>query len=559
MNTPTSILKESVPGEPTRLYKSIAASPDRPARRIKLTVVAGSGLHLTSEIETLLRRRLMIYASIVLCLAAIYALYCARNWWIPGRALFGSLRFDLAYTCSWLAWSALLLGILWRKRTLSLVWLRTIELMLFGGVVVLCGLFIYVPTRLGALAKYGYLGEDAGWAVGSALSLPGYSTIVAYGILIPNTWRRCAAVVGVMAVCPLVVSAVAMALSEPAIDRNLQITFFQNMSIWMVFGTTLAVLGSYRISVLQQEAFEARKLGQYVLKERLGSGGMGEVYLAEPHLLRRPCAIKLIRPERAGDPDVFRRFEREVQSMATLTHPNTVQIYDYGHAEDGTFYYVMEYLPGLSLEQLVQRDGPLPPERAVHVLRQVCGALREAHAIGLIHRDIKPGNILICERGGLHDVAKLLDFGLVLTQGAGADGVTVTHEGALAGTPAYMSPEQAGAHENLDPRSDIYSLGAVAYFLLTRQPPFVGRSPAQTVAAHIYEPPAPLSNYRPDVPEDLQAVVMRCLAKDPAQRFPDAQSLELALAACLAAGHWTEKQAINWWRSQADSRGRGTD
>ena len=158
------------------------------------------------------------------------------------------------------------------------------------------------------------------------------------------------------------------------------------------------------------------------------------------------------------------RFEREVRATAGLTHPNTVQIFDYGHTEDGIFYYVMEYLPGLTLEQLVERYGPLPPGRAVHFLRQVCGALREAHAIGLIHRDIKPGNIIICKRGGRNDVGKLVDFGLVLQQSLQENGQRFTREGVVTGTPAYMSPEQVGAEALLDARSDIYGVGAVAYF-----------------------------------------------------------------------------------------------
>src|SRR5262249_3658614 len=157
-------------------------------------------------------------------------------------------------------------------------------------------------------------------------------------------------------------------------------------------------------------------------------------------------------------------------------HPNTVEIYDYGHASDGTFYYVMELLPGLSLDQLVERHGPLPPARAVYLLRQVCGALQEAHAAGLIHRDIKPANIFACARGGQFDVAKLLDFGLVQSVRLEGDGQRLTQEGALAGTPAYMAPEQAAGETHLDGRSDLYSLGAVAYFLLTGQPPFVRRT-----------------------------------------------------------------------------------
>src|SRR5262249_22791118 len=179
------------------------------------------------------------------------------------------------------------------------------------------------------------------------------------------------------------------------------------------------------------------------------TGGMGEVYLAEHRLLRRPCAVKLIRPERVSDPHSLDLFEREVQATAGLTHPNTVEVYDYGRTEDGTFYYVMEYLSGLTLEELVCRHGPLPPGRVVFLLRQVCDALQEAHDAGLVHRDVKPGNIMVCTRGGMHDVAKLLDFGLVEPQDSGkTDGRL-----ALVGTPTYMSPEQATARNRPDARS----------------------------------------------------------------------------------------------------------
>jgi serine/threonine-protein kinase len=277
---------------------------------------------------------------------------------------------------------------------------------------------------------------------------------------------------------------------------------------------------------------------------------MGEVYLAEHLLLRRPCAIKLIRPERAGNLTNLARFEREVQVTATLTHPNTVEIFDYGHADDGTFYYVMEYLPGLSLDQLVGRHGPLAPERVVHLLTQVCSALQEAHSVGLIHRDIKPGNILVCERGGLHDVAKLLDFGLVQAHGLEREDQKLTQEGAIAGTPAFMSPEQAAGRSDLDVRSDVYSLGAVGYFLLTGHPPFVRQTAVQTLAAHIYESPA-LPSREADVPADLEAVVLRCLEKDATGRFPDAESMERALAQCGCAGRWTHEQATQWWLDQS--------
>src|SRR5262249_17726866 len=215
-----------------------------------------------------------------------------------------------------------------------------------------------------------------------------------------------------------------------------------------------------------------------------------------------------------GDPQAQRRFEREVQVTATLSHPNTVEVYDYGKADDGTFYYAMEYLPGVSLQELVAQEGPMPPGRAAHLLRQVCGALHGAHGVGLVHRDIKPGNVLVCERGGVRDVAKLLDFGLVRARGAGHEGETLTVEGTIAGTPAYMSPEQARGLADVDARSDIYSLGAVAYFLLTGRPPFAGRNPLELLHAHLNAAVIPPSELSPAVPADLEGAVLRCLAKD---------------------------------------------
>jgi eukaryotic-like serine/threonine-protein kinase len=319
------------------------------------------------------------------------------------------------------------------------------------------------------------------------------------------------------------------------------------MATFLAVAIAIAVFGSHRIQILEAQAFEAQQLGQYRLKKRLGAGGMGEVFLAEHLLLRRPCAVKLIRPDQAGDPTNLQRFEREVQAMATLTHGNTVEIYDYGHADDGTFYYVMEYLPGQNLESLVGAYGPLPPERAIHLLRQVCGALREAHGVGLLHRDIKPSNIIACERGGVFDVVKLLDFGLVQESRFGKEEDRLTQLGTIIGSPPYMSPEQAAGKSGLDPRSDIYSLGAVAYFLLTGQPPFVRETAMMMLMAHAYEPVLPLTKVRPDVPLDLQAVVLRCLEKDLTRRFPDAHSLEQALAACASADQWTQERAALWW------------
>jgi serine/threonine-protein kinase len=333
------------------------------------------------------------------------------------------------------------------------------------------------------------------------------------------------------------------------LEREVVVTILGTLALWLCVAAAVVVFTAYRIEVLRQEAADARRLGQYMLKERLGTGGMGEVYLAEHVLLCRPCAVKLIRPERAADPNELVRFEREVRLTATLTHPNTIQVFDYGRTEDNVFYYVMEYLEGLTLDELVRRHGPLPPERAIYFLRQVCAALQEAHDIGLIHRDVKPGNVTVCERGGEHDVIKLLDFGLVLPLVDAIDGEKkLTQDGSIAGTPDYMSPEQAAGHDTVDGRSDIYSVGALAYYLLIGAPPFVYPSAVRVLAAHLYETALPLTERRPDLPTDLETVVLRCLAKKPDDRFPDARSLEQALLACRTSSPWSAPQAASWWR-----------
>lgn len=544
MNMRNSMPMPLFPGEPTGSYLSSGASAGEPAGRVKVAVVPES-VPTTNAIRALLWKRLVIVAIVFLLAAALTAITS-----LMAPSFLGGVFFFTLLGQALVLSAVILVWIVHARQSLSLRALRGIELLLFGDVMLSMVLITLWDGQeaLTWCAQTGGIGMSHG---ARYAGLPWFAQIVMYGVCIPNTWRRCAAVVGVSALLPLALHA-ALGLADPALDRHLLLVFLLELALWMVIGVAIAVFGSHHIAVLRRQAFEAHKLGQYVLKKRLGSGGMGDVHLAEHPLLRRPCAIKLIRPERALDSNILDRFEREVQATAKLTHPNVVQIYDYGHAEDDTFYYVMEYLPGLNLEQLVNRHGPVPPERAVHLLRQVCGALRAAHAIGLIHRDIKPSNILIGERGGSHDVVKLVDFGLVLEQGVGRNGASLTQESAIAGTPTYMSPEQARAQEDLDHRSDIYSVGAVAYFLLTGEPPFAARSPVKMLTAHIYERPAPLTDHRPDVSADLQVVVLRCLAKDPADRFADAESLGLALAGCQSAGQWSEKQAADWWRSSED-------
>jgi serine/threonine-protein kinase len=309
----------------------------------------------------------------------------------------------------------------------------------------------------------------------------------------------------------------------------------------LTFPAAIAVYVAARTTALQRRAFEAElraeRVGQYALKRKLGEGGMGEVWLAEHALLKRPCAVKFIRPDLAAHPATAARFAREVQAVTALSHVNTVRVYDYGRTDDGAFYYVMEYLDGPTLEQLVRDGGPLPPGRVVYLLRQVCGALAEAHTAGLVHRDLKPGNVIIAALGGQRDVAKLLDFGLVQDLSADPD-TRLTRTGTVLGTPAYMSPEQAAGESEVDARSDVYSLGAVAFFALTGRPPFKGKGLGQVLAAHRDEKAPSLPEVRPDVPADLAAVVARCLAKDPTDRFLSARELDRALARCECGADW---------------------
>jgi eukaryotic-like serine/threonine-protein kinase len=452
----------------------------------------------------------------------------------PVRSLFAALTLYAAGAAAHL----------WLRPTASLARLRLLAIIFFGLWAVALGYrqFSYLAFSVPG-GRDGH--ESASlWLTGAnaVCILTWFILIANYGVLVPDGWRRVLAAVAVMALISLA-TILAAGVVNPVVRAHWP-ELLTSSGVLLSMGVATATNASYQITALRQVASEARRLGQYQLKQLLGAGGMGEVYLAEHRLIKRPCAVKLIRPDSGGDAQVLRRFEREVQSTARLTHPNTVAIYDYGHAEDGTFYYVMEYLPGLDLDDLVTRHGPLPPARAVHFLRQLCGALQEAHAAGLVHRDIKPGNVLVCRHGGLHDVAKLLDFGLVRVARAREDPSRLTAKGAVLGTPTYMAPEQARGAEAVDARSDLYGLGALGYFLLAGRPPFQGDTALEVMLAHVQEPVPALA----DAPADLEAVLRRCLAKAPADRFPDAGSLDEALAGCACAGEWTEARARAWWQ-----------
>ncbi len=492
------------------------------------------------DLERLLRRRLIVLAVLATLATGFHALFrrSMPGQWEYLRSLAPG-RFMLVYEAAFGVAGVVAAIILWRRRRWSIRALRAIEY----GAVAMYSIYIggmqmtaWSGARIPPDANGGYDSFVVRQYI-DAMAIRWLALIVGFATLIPETWRRSAAVVGSLTLAAMGITTW-MTFTDPVYslpEWHIKMLFL--MGYWMTVAGTIAIFGSYKLSELREQVREALKLGQYRLKEKLGAGGMGEVYRAEHVMLKQDVAIKLIRPERAGDPGALRRFEREVKATSQLKHWNTVQIFDYGHAEDGTFYYVMEYLPGMTLDQMVKRDGPLPPSRAIHFLRQMCAALKEAHAIGLIHRDIKPANIIAGERGGIPDVAKLLDFGLVRHADERPGEGGITQDGALLGTPAYMSPEQVDARVIPDHRTDIYSLGAVGYFLLTGQPPFVRNKPMELMIAHARDPVAAPSSVRDGIPADLEAVIMRCLAKDANERFQSVAELDDALAACEARYH----------------------
>jgi len=296
---------------------------------------------------------------------------------------------------------------------------------------------------------------------------------------------------------------------------------------------------------LRRDVERARQLGQYTLERKLGEGGMGVVYRASHAMMRRPTAVKLL-PLDKEKVDVA-RFELEVQQTARLTHPNTITVFDYGRTPDGVFYYAMELLDGASADAVVDLTGAMPPERVIHVLLGVVGALGEAHGIGLVHRDIKPANVFLCKQGGRPDVPKLLDFGLV-KEIATPEGTDLTVAGIVTGTPMFMAPERITKPDEDDVRSDLYSVGALGYFLLTGAHVFEGTNLLEVCAHHLHSVPVPPSErLGRSLPADLEALLLSCLAKSPSERPKDAAAMCAALEACDDSGGWSLRDAVEWW------------
>ncbi len=377
--------------------------------------------------------------------------------------------------------------------------------------------------------------------------------VLLFSVLVPTPPRITMATAALsIAAVPITYAAGVALGSNVPVDP---IPFFFSLVFPYLVILLTAYGGSRVVYGLGAEVRKARKMGSYRLVEQLGTGGMGQVWRAEHRMLARPAAIKLIRPEVLGattadSSQVLRRFEREAQATALLRSAHTVELYDFGRADDGTFYYVMELLDGFDLNELVERFGPVPPARTVHFLQQMCASLAEAHEAGLVHRDIKPANMYACRHGREVDFIKVLDFGLVKHGGVpeeGADNLSGEHQTA-GGTPAFMSPEQAIGDETVDGRADLYGVGCVAYWLLTGTSVFSGRTPIETMMMHVHRAPEPPSlRTHQAVPRDLEAVVLACLAKEPGARPQTADDLAERLARVRVAGEWTPSRAREWW------------
>jgi serine/threonine-protein kinase len=375
--------------------------------------------------------------------------------------------------------------------------------------------------------------------------------LLARAVIVPSSGRRTLILCLVALLLPTAAAVVFRIhdLHRPAALDDYLFEIFAALR-FAAITTVLATIASQVIYGLRRRVRESARIGQYVLREKIGEGGMGVVYRATHAMLRRDTALKLLTSEKISAA-VLARFEREVMLTAQLSHPNTVSIFDYGRTPEGIFYYAMEYLAGGDLQELVAFAGPLPAGRVIFILEQVCRALREAHGLGLIHRDIKPSNILLCERGSEADVAKVVDFGLVKDLGAKGDGA-LTSAGALTGTPQYMAPESI-LSQPTDRRTDLYSLGGTAYFMLTGQPPFGGGSMVEVVAHHLHTKPQPPSLRGVSVPADLDATILRCLAKAPEERFASASELLDSLERSADRSSWSASQAVNWWQTHGES------
>jgi serine/threonine-protein kinase len=355
-----------------------------------------------------------------------------------------------------------------------------------------------------------------------------------------------------------------LALLEMTVEANLEPRAYPHSLVSPAIAVAVAYFGSRIVYSLGIDVSRAREMGSYRLTELIGRGGMGEVWKAKHRMLARPAAVKLVRPDVFGASSseqsrlMLARFEREAQATASLRSPHTIELYDFGATADGTFYYVAELLDGFDCNALVRQFGPVPAERVIHLLHQVCDSLGEAHEHELIHRDIKPGNVLVCRYGRKVDFVKVLDFGLVKARGQpGDDEIALTADGVVSGTPAFMSPEQVLGNRSIDARSDIYAVGCLAYWLLTGELVFQGTTAMEVMIHHAHTQPHPPSGRTElGIPASLDEVILSCLAKDPDQRPQSADELSQRLDTCAQdVIAWTTARAAGWWDVNAPATG----
>jgi serine/threonine-protein kinase len=314
----------------------------------------------------------------------------------------------------------------------------------------------------------------------------------------------------------------------------------------LVVAAAAALASALKMVQMHRELGGARRVGAYAIGRRIGEGGMANVYLARHDLLKRPTAIKLLKPARATD-EMIARFEREVQLASSLAHPNTVEIFDYGRTADGLFYYAMEYLDGITTADLVAREGHVPVARALYLLRQLCAGLAEAHAKGLVHRDVKPENVMVCRRGGEFDFVKILDFGLVKSIDS-PHSRDLTRSLRILGTPLYMAPERLRNPADVDARADIYAVGALAFLMLTGKKLFEAPDDLALTTRILHEEPERVAAVAPQaVPAELDLLVAACLEKKREDRPQRVSDLVEAFEALAAEHPWTQREAAAWW------------
>ena len=521
-------------------------------------MTVGAPEEISTETESLLRGRLQVGAWMIL--VGVLG-FIAKELFVSPEAIesspswlerFGPRAFLLLFYAS-------IIALLRSERRLSLGQLRTIEAGILWAVALWFVSDRVYYTRL-AIEEEDALGTL--WAVAFAVMIY-FAFLSAYGFFAPNAWRRALWMTGLIALMPvavLVYVGVTGRQTVPFLLESVTMTHRVGMGLTLAIGVMIATWGAHRIHTLRLEAFEAKRLGQYELTQRIGRGGMGEVWKADHRLLARPAAIKLIKPEviDAGDPaiahDFMRSFEREAQITASLRSTHTVELYDFGMTADSTFYYVMELLDGRDLETLVRSTGPLEPARVAYLLEQVCDSLADAHDHGLVHRDIKPANIQVCRMGRRFDFIKVLDFGLVKRRTRGGEGRGMGEgKGVVVGTPSYIAPEMV-AGDDIDARADIYSLGCVGYFLLTGRPVFEGKTTAEIVAKHVHESVvSPTNRTETEIPVELERIILRCLEKDPASRPQSAEELSRLLRATGLMDQWSQDRARAWWEAEGEA------